>query len=216
MMKSIPRISLLNLVPGFLSGLLILAAATTTLAEDKAAKDELPTIFNGKDLTGWTVEPADQKDAWTIEEGGVLKLKNLPDKKGSTLWTDEQYTDFVMTFDFKLGEGTVDTGVYVRDSGQQIQIGESGSLKRDMTGSPYIAGKGYPKEAEGVKELLKLDDWNTMKIDATGNVYTVWLNGKKVVTYESDNAKEKGRVGIQLHGSRDMSAYYRDIRLQAK
>ena len=38
-----------------------------------------------------------------------------------------------------------------------------------MTGSPYISGKGYPIEAEeekgkkGVKNLLKIDEWNKMK-----------------------------------------------------
>ena len=39
-----------------------------------------------------------------------------------------------------------------------------------MTGS-YISGKGYPVEAKGVKELLKLDDWNTMKICAEGKIW---------------------------------------------
>ena len=81
----------------------------------------------------------------------------------------------------------------------QIQIGISGSLKRDMTASPYIPGKGYPVEAEGVAELLKHDDWNHMRVEVSGKEYVCYLNGKKVMTYESDTAIEKDR--LQKHQS---------------
>ena len=82
-----------------------------------------------------------------------------------------------------------------------------------MTASPYISGKGYPVEATGVAELLKLDGWNAMTIVALGKNYTVWLNGRHVMTYDSESAAQKGPVGIQLHGGRDMSIDYRNITL---
>ena len=173
---------------------------------------ELPAIFSGKDLAGWKVPDG---NIWWKAKDGVLHVQSGPDKKGSTLWTTQEYKNFVMQFEFKFGEGTVDTGIYVRNSKEQIQIGISGSLKRDMTGSPYIAGKGYPVEAKGVKELLKLDDWNHMTIVAIGKNYSVWLNGQHVMTYDSDSAIENGPIGIQLHGNRDMSAKYRNMRLAA-
>ena len=178
-----------------------------------AIAQDLATVFNGSDFEGWRVEPEGDNHWWKVEEGGVLKLENGPEKKGSTLWTKKEFRNFVMEFDFKMGVGTVDTGVYVRNSKEQIQIGISGSLKRDMTGSPYISGKGYPVEAKGVKELLKLDGWNQMTIVAKGKNYCVWLNGKHVMSYDSESAIEKGPIGIQLHGNREMSAYYRNIRL---
>ena len=111
-----------------------------------------------------------------------------------------------------MGEGIVDSGVFVRNQ-EQIQIGISGSLKRDMTASPYIPGKGYPVEAKNVKKLLKPDDWNSMKIVAKGSNYKVWLNGEHVISYDSDTAIASGPVGIQLHGDRDMGIDYRNIRL---
>ena len=79
-----------------------------------------------------------------------------------------------------MGKGTIDSGIFIRTEKQQIQIGESGSLKRDLTGSPYIPGKGYPVEAENVKELLKMDDWNTMKVkeayaNSVSNITRVFL-----------------------------------------
>ena len=107
--------------------------------QSMADDGELKSIFNGKDLTGWDVP---DKNIWFTVKDGVLKLENGPQKKGQTLWTSDEYENFEMEFDFKMGKGTVDSGVYVRNSREQIQIGISGSLKRDMTGSPYISGKG--------------------------------------------------------------------------
>ncbi len=176
-----------------------------------ASAEKLTSIFNGKDLKGW--KAPEGNEVWFTVKEGELRVQSGPEKKGQTLWTDKEYGNFVMEFDFKFGEGTVDTGIYMRNSHDQIQIGISGSLKRDMTGSPYIPGKGYPVEAKGVKEILKLDDWNEMTIVAKGKNYSVWLNGRWVMSYDSDSAIEKGPLGIQLHGNRDMSCQYRNIRI---
>ena len=189
-----------------------IAFSILLILQSTADVGELKSIFNGKDLTGWDVP---DNNIWFTVKDGVLKLENGPQKKGQTLWTSDEYENFEMEFDFKMGKGTVDSGVYVRNSREQIQIGISGSLKRDMTGSPYISGKGYPVEAKGVKELLKLDDWNTMKICAEGKKYTVWLGGEKIMTYESDSAIKKGKIGIQLHGNRVMSIEYRNLKARS-
>ena len=189
-----------------------IAFSILLILQSTADDGELKSIFNGNDLTGWDVP--DNNISFTVKDG-VLKLENGPQKKGQTLWTSDEYENFEMEFDFKMGKGTVDSGVYVRNSREQIQIGISGSLKRDMTGSPYISGKGYPVEAKGVKELLKLDDWNTMKICAEGKKYTVWLGGEKIMTYESDSAIKKGKIGIQLHGNRVMSIEYRNLKARS-
>ena len=189
-----------------------IAFSILLILQSTADDGELKSIFNGKDLTGWDVP---DNNIWFTVKDGVLKLENGPQKKGQTLWTSDEYENFEMEFDFKMGKGTVDSGVYVRNSREQIQIGISGSLKRDMTGSPYISGKGYPVEAKGVKELLKLDDWNTMKICAEGKKYTVWLGGEKIMTYESDSAIKKGKIGIQLHGNRVMPIEYRNLKARS-
>ena len=189
-----------------------IAFSILLILQSTADNEELKSIFNGKDLTGWDVP---DNNIWFTVKDGVLKLENGPQKKGQTLWTSDEYENFEMEFDFKMGKGTVDSGVYVRNSREQIQIGISGSLKRDMTGSPYISGKGYPVEAKGVKELLKLNDWNTMKICAEGKKYTVWLGGQKIMTYESDSAIKKGKIGIQLHGNRVMSIEYRNLKARS-
>ena len=176
------------------------------------AGPKLKPIFNGKDLTGWEVPDGNSEAGWYKAVDGVLKVQSGPNKKGSILWTKKKYRNFVVEFEFRFGEGVVDSGVHVRNQ-DQIQIGISGSLKRDMSCSPYIPGKGYPVEAKNIKKLLKGKDWNTMRIQAVGKEYTVWLQGKKVMTYNSDSAIAEGPLGIQLHGSRNMAIDYRKLKL---
>jgi hypothetical protein len=169
---------------------------------------KLKKIFNGKNLDGWK---APEGNVWWTANKGTLAAKSDPDQKGSILWTEKAYSDFIIQMDFKFGEGTVDSGIFIRSEKDQIQIGESGSLKRDMTCSPYIPGKGYPVEAKNIKELLKMDDWNTIKVKALGTVYTMSLNGEEVLTYDSDTAIEKGPIGLQLHPGRDMDIEFKNI-----
>ncbi|MCK5281562.1 MAG: DUF1080 domain-containing protein [Cyclobacteriaceae bacterium] len=175
----------------------------------KEKDPKLKKIFNGKNLDGWV---APEGNIWWKAEKGILSARSGPDKKGSILWTNGEYKDFIIQMDFLFGEGTIDSGIFLRTDRQQIQIGESGSLKRDMTCSPYIPGKGYPVEAKNIKELLKMDDWNTIKVKAEGSVYTMWLNGEQVLTYDSDTAIEKGPIGLQLHPGRDMSIDFKNIK----
>jgi len=165
-------------------------------------------IFDGKTLDGWKAKgPA----PWSAKDG-ILTGTSDEKKKGSILWTEKEYTDFVFECEF-LFNGHIDSGVFLRHEKDQIQIGISGSLKRDMTASPFVAGKGYPVEAKGVAELLKEGEWNTMKITAKGNVYSVELNGKHVMDYTSKTALEKGPIGLQLHPGLDMKIEFRNITL---
>ena len=52
-----------------------------------------------------------------------------------------------------------------------------------------------------------------MRIQAIGPEYTVWLQGEKVMTYKSASAIKGGPLGLQLHGGRDMSIDYRNLKL---
>ena len=174
-----------------------------------AQEPKLKKIFNGKNLKGW-VAPAN--NTWWMAGKGILLVKSGPDKKGSILWTEKKYKDFIIETDFLMGDGVVDSGIFLRSENDQIQIGISGSLKRDLTASPYIPKKGYPVEAK-VKDILKLKDWNTMKVKVVGKSYTVWLNGIEVMNYTSEKIVDEGPVGLQLHPGNEMSISYRNIRL---
>lgn len=177
---------------------------------------KMKKAFNGKNLKGWVVP---EGNIWWTVSDGMLHAKSGPDKKGSILWTKKSYTNVAVQLDFKMGEGTIDSGIFFfsdKKPHPQIQIGESGSLKRDMTCSPYVPGKGYPVEAEKIKELLKLDDWNTLKAQVVGTEYTAWLNGEKVMTYSADAEGNlgEGPIGLQLHPNRDMTIDFRNIMIE--
>ena len=186
---------------------LLLMVIVSTQAQDP----KLKKIFNGKTLKGW-VEPSN--NVWWTVNDGILFVKSTAEKKGSILWSENKYENFIIQADFLMGDGTVDSGIFLRSEHDQIQIGISGSLKRDLTASPYIPKKGYPVEAK-VKDILKLKDWNTMKVKVVGSTYTVWLNGNEVMTYTSENMPASGPVGFQLHPGNEMSCSFRNIRLAA-
>jgi hypothetical protein len=188
-----------------IASFLLLMVIVSTQAQDP----KLKKIFNGKNLKGW-VEPAN--NVWWTVNDGILFVKSTAEKKGSILWSENKYENFIIQADFLMGNGTVDSGIFLRSEHDQIQIGISGSLKRDLTASPYIPKKGYPVEAK-VKDILKLKDWNTMKVKVVGSTYTVWLNGNEVMTYTSENMPASGPVGFQLHPGNEMSCSFKNIRL---
>jgi Domain of Unknown Function (DUF1080) len=174
-----------------------------------AQETKLKKIFNGKNLKGWVLP--DDKNCYTVSRK-ILTVKSEPTKKGSILWTEKSYSNFILQADFKMDAGTVDSGFFLKSEENQIQIGISGSLKRDLTGSPYIPKKRYPVEAN-VKEILKPNDWNTMKIKVIDKTYTVWLNGQEVLNYTTEIMPDNGPVGIQLHPGNEMTILYKNILL---
>ena len=186
----------------------LLTAITSTIL----AKEAGQSIFNGNDLQGWiTGNPV----CWSIEKG-ILHGKNDPDKKGDILLTEkDDYRDFIIQLDFKMGAGRVDSGIFLRDTQEQIQIGESGSLKRDMTALPYIpALRGYPVQVDAAEKVLDKTGWNTLKVKVVGSSYTTWLNGEKIMTYDSQTIVPAGPVGLQVHPGREMEISFRNISLQ--
>lgn len=184
---------------------LILAAALVGASSFPTFADP---IFNGKDLTGWA--PKGPAEVWTAKDG-VITGKSNAKKEGSVLWTDAKFKDFVLELDFKFN-GDIDSGVFLRSPVDQIQIGVSRSLKRDMTCSPYIGKTGkYPVEAKGIKEALKVGDWNHLKVIVTGNVYNIELNGAKVLDYTSETSVPEGPIGLQVHPGVDMQIEFRSL-----
>lgn len=194
----------------FGSLLVLLLTSTTVFSQvDFNTKDK---VFNGKNLKNWRVLPDQPNIWWTVNEG-VLLAKSDAEQTGSSLWTKKTYEDFAVRLEFKMGNGTVDSGVFLRGENPespQIQIGISGSLKVDMTGSPYVPKQGYPKKAE-VENILQSKAWNTMTIIAKKNNYKVWLNNQMVLNYTLENASLEGPVGLQLHPGRTMEIEFREI-----
>lgn len=172
-----------------------------------AAAEELPAIFNGRDLTGWRT-PAEPY--WKVVDG-VLVGANDGDKKGSMLYTEKAYGDVILEGEVRW-HGEIDSGFMLRKPEVQVQIGVSRSLKRDMTCSFYV-GK-YPDEAQAKRAgaLLRPDDWNRIRIEARGDTFTVFLNGEQVSRYTDAKYKDPGPIGLQIHAGLIMQVEFRNLR----
>ena len=196
----------------FFFGSLLFFLLTSTTVFSQVDFNKKDKVFNGKNLKNWTVLPNQPNIWWTVNDG-ILLAKSDADQTGSTLWTNKTYQDFAVRLEFKMGSGTVDSGVFLRGenpNSPQIQIGISGSLKVDMTGSAYVPKQGYPQKAE-VKNILKSKDWNTMTIVAKKNNYKVWLNNQMVLDYTLEHSSLVGPIGLQLHPGRTMDIEFKDI-----
>ncbi len=197
----------------------ILALSLSLIAASACLADEqkLEPLFNGKDLTNFKAEVS--KEFWRAENG-VLIGENNAAKKGDYLWTEKEYKDFVIEFDVRW-KGTpprgVDTGIEMRKPNIQLQLGISGSLKVDMSGSWYTGGKEkYPEagQAKEAKTLMKPEgEWNTFRIQAKGDTFTCWINGKKASEYTDAKFSGAAPLGLQIHPGVEMKCEYRNMRI---
>lgn len=176
-------------------------------------------IFNGKDLTGW--KAPQPNPFWKVVDG-VLVGENDEAKKGSMLWTEKSFRNFVIECEARWS-GEIDSGIMLRKSADgkrelQMQMGISRSQKRDLTGSFYTGGKEKYPEAGQVKDLekfIKLDAWNHYRLEARDDTFTVWLNGKEAVKYVNANYAAAGPIGLQIHPGLSMKVEFRNVRLKA-
>jgi len=182
-----------------------------------AAQPKLVPLFNGKDLSNFKSE--DAAEFWRVEKG-VLIGENNAALKGHYLWTQKEYSDFVIEFDVRWKTTTprgVDTGLEMRKPKLQLQLGVSGSLRVDMSGSFYTGGKpAYPEEgqAKDARKLMKPEgEWNTFRIQAKGNTFTCWINGTKASEYTNPKFSGAAPLGLQIHSGAVMKCEYRNVRI---
>jgi hypothetical protein len=202
-MKSKPN---LLLCACFLAGAMALNPA--------AQADDLKPIFNGKDLTGWKVP--DPNPFWKVVDGAIVG-ENDTAKKGSMLYTEQSYGDFVIECESRWS-GEIDSGIMLRKPELQLQFGVSRSLKKDMTCSFYTGGaEKYPVagQAKNLEKLLKADAWNKFRLEAKGDTFTVWLNGERVSKYTDAKYAQPGPIGLQVHPGLAMKVEFRNLRVQA-
>lgn len=197
--------------------MLVLLLCAVGRSEEKPADVKLEPLFNGKDLTNFKVP--DPNPWWKVVDGvlvGESDGVSADQKKGNVLYTEKSYGDFVLESDVRFGDG-IDSGFIYGKTAKgemQVQIGVSRSLKVDMTGSIYFSGK-YPPEAraKGVDKLLKLNEWNTLRMEIKGKVTKVWLNGQHVLTYDCPAEIKPGHIGLQIHPGVKMKVEFKNLKI---
>jgi hypothetical protein len=207
----LPRVSLSLLAAA------VLGASTALLPVAGAAEPAWVPLFNGRDLTGFTGENV--AAFWRVDDG-VLVGENDAAKKGHYLWTEKAYGDFVLEFEVRWTTTTprgVDSGVEMRQPRIQLQLGVSGSLKVDMTGSFYTGGKpAYPEagQAREARALMRPEgQWNTFRVQAKGDTFSCWINGTKQVEYTDPRFPGAAPLGLQIHPNVEMKVEYRNLRI---
>ena len=183
---------------------------------------ELPTkpiekdLFNGKDLTGWTMYG---KDKWYVENGElVCESADVPDQYGY-LATDEYYDDFDLTVEFKQ-EANGNSGVFFRSTvtppdhvnGWQVEVAPKGN---DTAGIYESYGRGWlvqiPEEKE---DILKEGQWNTLRILAQGARIQTWLNGEPMVDITDEKVGlGHGRIALQIHDGGGIKVRWRNLHI---
>jgi hypothetical protein len=190
---------------------LVLAGLCGTLG---ATAQEI-SLFNGKDLAGWTIYGTEK---WYVEDGIIIS-ESGPDAGYGYLATDDFYKDFEITLEFQQ-EANGNSGVFIRStvdgtkvSGWQVEVAPPG---HDTGGVYESYGRGWLIKPPAEKDkALKFGEWNTMKIRVEGDTLTSWLNGTEMVTLTDEKIGEgEGSVALQIHDGGGIKVKWRNIKLQ--
>lgn len=173
------------------------------------------TLFNGKDLTGWTAHGTEK---WYVE-GGELICESGPDKQYGYLSTNKNYKNFILTLQFKQ-EANGNSGVFIRSGIEGVKISgwqvEVAPLNHHTGGIYESYGRGWiiqPKPED--EAALKPGEWNELKIKADGDEVTTWLNGKQMVQLKDEKiGRGEGFIALQIHDGGGIKVRWRKFRIK--
>jgi hypothetical protein len=164
-------------------------------------------LFNGKDLAGWN---GDEK-LWSVEDGEIVGRNTEPLAVSTYLFTEVDFSDFRLTFDFKLAQSEMHSGIALWgkvDPEKGDPFAYAGHLV--MFPSNYGIWDLYGREkihdnVQKAKPVGKQHDWNRIEILAQGNRIRIVINGEPISDWrdpESDRILA-GPIGLQLHSNKE-------------
>ena len=165
---------------------------TLTKAEKKAG---WKLLFDGKTIAGWRTYKHAIDDSWEVVDG-QLHCKQTGVEHRADLITEEQYSSFELSFDWKVDKGA--------NSGVLYHVLETHDHPFE-TGPEYqlIDDLGYPGKLEDWQKSgsdyamhppLKIasnpqGEYNHSRIVVNGDHVEHWLNGVKVVSFKAWDAE---------------------------
>jgi hypothetical protein len=193
----------------------IFVASLLLITICKSFSQRSVSLFNHKDLTGWTINGTEK---WYVENGELV-AESGPDKDYGYLSTDKHYRNFILTMDFKQ-EANGNSGVFIRSSVQGTKISgwQVEIAPPDLhTGGIYESyGRGWliqPKQED--EKNLKFGEWNHMVIKVKDDEVTSWLNGKKMVSIkDSLIGKGDGVIALQIHSGGGIKLRWKTISIK--
>ncbi|WP_160060978.1 3-keto-disaccharide hydrolase [Psychromonas sp. L1A2] len=171
------------------------------------------SLFNGKDLSGWKIHGTEQ---WYVEDG-LLVCENGVDNTFGYLTTSKHYKDFELTLEYKQ-EKRGNSGIFVHSivegnkaTGWQVEIAPPGH----NTGGINAYKRGWLAKPNSAKDaVIKMGEWNKMKVQVKGGLIISWLNGTQMVTVnDSEISQSEGGISLQIHGENKTKIKWRNIRL---
>ena len=114
-------------------------------------------LFNGVDLSGWTLRDPSKSGSWKVEHGELIAIG-----RGSDLITIAKFGDFKLHIEFKNGKST-NSGVYLRGRYElQIETDEAAQTGEFHTGGIY----GFL--APNPEQLRVPGVWQTFDVTTSG------------------------------------------------
>ena len=195
---------------GRASGAFVVLAVLST-ASSLCAQEPI-RIFNGRDLDGWTVHGT---ELWYVDAGNLI-CESGPDAQYGYLRTNETYTDFDLTLEFKQ-EANGNSGVFFRStidgtiiSGWQAEVAPPGLF----SGGIYESyGRGWLIQPDPSKDsALHMGEWNTMRVRVVGTRVTTWINSTEMIDFTDDNiGAATGHIALQIHDGGGIKVRWRNI-----
>jgi len=173
------------------------------------------SIFNGKNLKGWTAHGTEK---WYVENGELV-CESGPDKQYGYLSTDKAYKNFELTLKFKQ-EANGNSGVFFRSSIEGTKISgwqcEVAPLNSHTGGIYESYGRGWliqPKAED--EKWLKVDEWNELKLVVKGDEVTTYLNGHQMIYIKDEKiGKGEGFIALQIHDGGGIKVRWKEIKVR--
>jgi hypothetical protein len=180
-------------------------------------------LFNGKDLAGWVVDSGARR-LWSVENGELVAAGSADGAERGWLLSEQDYSDFVLRFDFQLAKGG-NSGVTFRASPgakEQLEIQLLDDWSFLTLPDTMLTGSLWKLAIDRPAALKPQGSWNTMEVEARGRSLRVTVNGQDTLRTSLDRfadeaerlpalRRAKGRIGFQ---NWEGTVRFRNIRLQ--
>ncbi|MBX3413080.1 MAG: DUF1080 domain-containing protein [Pirellulales bacterium] len=176
-----------------------------------ATADNATSLFNGKDLAGWSGDTS----LWSVEEGELVGRSQGLDHN-EFLMSDLAAGDFRLKLKVKLVNNAGNSGIQFRS--EPLEHGEMRGYQADIGvgwwGKLYEEnGRGLLWKASGEKHL-KPGEWNDYEVVAVGDRLRTYLNGKLCVDLEDAPGAKRGIFALQLHSGPATEVRFKDFQLE--
>ena len=185
--------------------LILVVFGVTVHADDAQENRGFVSLFDGATMTGWVGNVAGYE-----AKDGVLTC--LPGKgKGGNVFTEKEYGDFILRFEFKLTPGA-NNGLALRcplegkphGKGYESQILDNTAERYKNLKDSQYHGSLYKLVAAKRGFLKPVGEWNRQEVMADKHHIRITLNGE-VILEDADLSRFrrplKGHLGFLGHGT---------------